>query len=182
MQDSIRCLRSWHPQADEPSVQAPCLGSWPQARQAIGGKELQTHMVSSRYPVHCGVHACSCLLCLLACKKVRAGLPCCLIILGAMFCPQCSGAAILVQVESQMRWMRCKMVEVSSRKNVKTRSASFCFVCKQATPGRTVEPIHDKAQCSHAEPFTLKARQSPKFLTDFEIGVHNDYSDYSILQ
>lgn len=54
MQDSIRCLRSWHPQADEPSVQAPCLGSCPQARQAIGGKELQMHMVSSRYPVHCG--------------------------------------------------------------------------------------------------------------------------------
>lgn len=30
---------------------------------------------------------------------------------------------------------------------------------------------------SHSKPV-----KAPKFLTDFEIGVRNDYSDYSILQ
>ena len=47
MQNCIRYLRSWHPQADEPNALAPCLGSCPQAREAIGGKKLQMHMVSS---------------------------------------------------------------------------------------------------------------------------------------
>ena len=127
------------------------------------------------------VHPCLCLLCLLTCKKVRAGLPCCLIILGAMFCPQCSGAAILVQVESLNRWGATWWKFQVDRKSMKTillclPTSTYIYIylpwssnedlwrliSKQATPNRTVESIHDKAQCSHAEPFRHSSPSMPQ--------------------